>query len=253
MRTIDKYVNKKFGPLGYVSFSFSGRSENLGFDAVSRDESGLPETGPEVADWSVLKLVTTKANRAKRLAPEERRIQLLDAAIETFCRHGVDGTTMHQLAEAAGVSYGLFYHYFSSKEQVLMEAVDQLPEVEVIEAFLSKHEAPLSEHLITFSKVYQESMEPRKECYWLLFSESRKRPSLAARLSQRAERFRRALIGYLEARQKKGEISLDTDLDVVTRVVFSYLFMRLLWIEDEPPVEDHMAIIIHGILRRDSY
>ncbi len=196
--------------------------------------------------------MTIKTTRAKRLAPEKRRLQLLDAAIETFCRFGVDGTTMHQLAEAAGVSYGLFYHYFNSKEQVLMEAVDQLPEVEVIEGFLSRHDAPLNEHMLTFASLYQASMKPREEYYWLLFSESRKHPSLAARLSQRAERFRQALIGYLEARQKKGEISRETDLQVVARVVFSYLFMRLLWIEDEPPVEEHMAVILNGILNRTN-
>lgn len=197
------------------------------------------------------KQATTKAKRAKRLSPEERRLQLLTCAIETFTRHGVDGTTMHQLAESAGVSYGLFYHYFNSKEQVLLEAVNQLSVVTQIEEFLSQHDQPLDVHLIAFSKLYERVMEEGKEYYFLLFSESRKRKTLAERLSAMAERFRAAMIAYLKARQKVGEIAAETDLDVASRVVFSYLFMRLLWIEDEPPIEEHMKVILLGVQSRD--
>lgn len=239
MPTIDTFVNKKFGPsAGLVHRERAHRDKRRNDLKLRKNAERMP------------KQLKPKTTRAKRLAPETRRLQLLEAAIETFCLHGVDGTTMHQLADAAGVSYGLFYHYFNSKEQVLLEAVDQLSEVETVESFLADHEAPLSDHLLSFSKVYQASMESRKEVYWLLFSESRKRPSVAERLSKSAERFRRAMIGYLSARQKAQEISLEVDLDVATRVVFSYLFMRLLWIENEPPVEDHMAVIIQGLLRR---
>ena len=91
------------------------------------------------------------------------------------------------------------------------------------------------------------TMEQRRDIVWLLFSESRKRPGLAQKLGELAVDFRAALSDYLQARIPHGEVRTDIDLDVATRLIWSYLFMRFLWIEDEPEVELHMAILLDGL------
>lgn len=53
--------------------------------------------------------------------PADRRRQILDAAIRVFARHGFHACRVSDIAREAGVAYGLVYHYFSSKEQVLNE------------------------------------------------------------------------------------------------------------------------------------
>lgn len=55
-------------------------------------------------------------------AVEDKRRQLLDAAVRVFARKGFHATRVADIAEEAGVSHGLLYHYFKSKDQVL-EAV----------------------------------------------------------------------------------------------------------------------------------
>jgi AcrR family transcriptional regulator len=50
---------------------------------------------------------------------EERRRQILDAAVRTFAQKGYHACRVSDIAEAAGVAYGLVYHYFESKEAVL--------------------------------------------------------------------------------------------------------------------------------------
>jgi TetR/AcrR family transcriptional regulator, fatty acid metabolism regulator protein len=50
---------------------------------------------------------------------EERRRQILDAAVRTFARKGYHACRVSDIAEEAGVAYGLVYHYFESKEAVL--------------------------------------------------------------------------------------------------------------------------------------
>ena len=50
---------------------------------------------------------------------EEKRRQILDAAVRAFARKGYHACRVGEIAEEAGVAYGLVYHYFSSKEEVL--------------------------------------------------------------------------------------------------------------------------------------
>src|SRR3954453_5984552 len=51
----------------------------------------------------------------------DKRRQILDAAIRVFARQGFHSTRVSDIADEAGVAYGLVYHYFSSKDEVLNE------------------------------------------------------------------------------------------------------------------------------------
>jgi len=51
----------------------------------------------------------------------ERRRQILDHAIELFAEHGVDGASLRSVGEAIGVSHAALRHYFSSRDELLVE------------------------------------------------------------------------------------------------------------------------------------
>jgi TetR/AcrR family transcriptional regulator, fatty acid metabolism regulator protein len=53
--------------------------------------------------------------------PVDKRRQILDAAIRVFARQGFHATRVSDIADEAGVAYGLVYHYFKSKDEVLNE------------------------------------------------------------------------------------------------------------------------------------
>jgi AcrR family transcriptional regulator len=53
--------------------------------------------------------------------PVDKRRQILDAAIHVFARQGFHACRVSDIADDAGVAYGLVYHYFNSKDQVLNE------------------------------------------------------------------------------------------------------------------------------------
>jgi len=50
---------------------------------------------------------------------EVRRKQILDAAIFVFAEKGFHTTRVSDIAERAGVAYGLVYHYFRNKDEIL--------------------------------------------------------------------------------------------------------------------------------------
>jgi AcrR family transcriptional regulator len=65
--------------------------------------------------------VTTVKADGRRVTkrPDERRRDLLDAAVKVFAKKGVSAATVSDIAKAAGVAKGTFYLYYSSKEHLL--------------------------------------------------------------------------------------------------------------------------------------
>src|ERR1700683_1765703 len=57
--------------------------------------------------------------RPRTKPPEERRDELMNAALCLFLKHGVGPTTIEQITSGADVAKGTFYLYFSSKEELL--------------------------------------------------------------------------------------------------------------------------------------
>jgi TetR/AcrR family transcriptional regulator, fatty acid metabolism regulator protein len=55
---------------------------------------------------------------AKAAAVDKRRI-ILDAAVRVFARQGFHTCRVSDIADEAGVAYGLVYHYFNSKDEIL--------------------------------------------------------------------------------------------------------------------------------------
>ena len=55
---------------------------------------------------------------APKTPPDKRRM-ILDAAVRVFARQGFHHCRVSDVADEAGVAYGLVYHYFDSKEEIL--------------------------------------------------------------------------------------------------------------------------------------
>lgn len=67
---------------------------------------------------------------ARQVLVEHRSRQLLDAAARLMEREGSEAVSMQALANEAGVSVGLIYRYFGSKDDVLLAVI-----VQVLDAF----------------------------------------------------------------------------------------------------------------------
>lgn len=56
---------------------------------------------------------------------QRTRERILDAAAHEFSRHGVSGTRVADIAARAGIAYGLVYHHFHNKEEILSAIFQQ--------------------------------------------------------------------------------------------------------------------------------
>ncbi|MEU2063781.1 helix-turn-helix domain-containing protein [Streptomyces sp. NPDC013455] len=79
----------------------------------------------------------------RRLSVEERRSQLLDAALSLFAHRAPEDVSLDDVAEAAGVSRPLVYRYFPGGKQQLYEAALRSAAEELRNCFGEPLEGPL--------------------------------------------------------------------------------------------------------------
>ncbi|MDF2672296.1 MAG: TetR family transcriptional regulator [Clostridiales bacterium] len=60
---------------------------------------------------------------------DERKDQILNAALKIFARKGIGSTKVSDIASAAGVSHGLVYQHFRSKEEIFEILVENAMEL----------------------------------------------------------------------------------------------------------------------------
>jgi len=62
-----------------------------------------------------------RATKRVRLAPEARRAQLIALGVELLATRRLDELSVELIAKTAGISRGLLFHYFSSKQEFHLE------------------------------------------------------------------------------------------------------------------------------------
>jgi AcrR family transcriptional regulator len=63
--------------------------------------------------------VSASRAQAEASAASDKRRVILDAAVSVFARQGFHACRVSDIADEAGVAYGLVYHYFASKDEIL--------------------------------------------------------------------------------------------------------------------------------------
>ncbi|MBC5584997.1 TetR/AcrR family transcriptional regulator [Eggerthella guodeyinii] len=60
--------------------------------------------------------------------PEERKRDILETAMELFVERGYEAVSMRDISHAAGITPGLCYHYFDSKQKLFSAALEAYAE-----------------------------------------------------------------------------------------------------------------------------
>jgi AcrR family transcriptional regulator len=85
---------------------------------------------------------------------EERRTQILEAAMRVFARSGFQESRMDDIVAETGLSKGALYWYYKSKDEIILSIMNSMFDRELagLEA-LQADERPASERLIEFTRV----------------------------------------------------------------------------------------------------
>lgn len=97
-----------------------------------------------LTDRSVICIMSPRNKTQIATIRQEKRDLLLETALHLFANHGFHSTTISQIATAAGISKGLVYNYFESKEALLLAVFHDISEM-VFERFAINPEQPLTD------------------------------------------------------------------------------------------------------------
>lgn len=157
--------------------------------------------------------------RARRLPAEERRRQILDAAVSVFARLGYSGTGTADIAAAAGIGEPTIYRYFANKRELYVAAISQGAD-EIREEW-ERIAAAAPDALAALSQIglwYYAQMQQRPELLMLRSRSTAEAPDAEAFDLVRTE-YRRvvAFVESLFARAKaEGQLAPGTDVRSIT-------------------------------------
>jgi AcrR family transcriptional regulator len=156
---------------------------------------------------------------------EQQRANILNAAMRVFARRG-PSASMAEIAEAAGVSQGLAYRYFASKEEIYYALVTEAMRHSLSEAASDRiaSGAPW-ERLTTLISLILVPRQEHPEFFQLLYhvlSDPDAPAELRARMRERGQFFVSALRDLIAQGQAAGEIA-GGDPDQLVVAFMAYL------------------------------
>jgi AcrR family transcriptional regulator len=178
--------------------------------------------------------------------PEDRAPEIARAALDLFVTKGFAATKLEDVAKAAGVSKGLPYLYFKSKEElfkaVIVEAIGE-PLVragEMVDAFDGTTEELLR---VLVAKFREFAESPLGGVIKLILAEAGNFPEVARFYCANFELRGRSLFAKTLRRGiERGEFRPIPDIDMVAILLAQPLAMHSVWLRSLAPYDDNAPI-----------
>lgn len=172
-----------------------------------------------------------KALRWER-RPDERPRELLEAALQVFARNGYRNTTLDEVAEAAGVTKGAIYHYFETKEALLLGVIEHYRKLAFGRAELAIRDErlPASTRIrLLIRKMFSDTEGRRDLLALLVRGVTHEIPRVHERWLLGPARVWTMVARLVEDGKSRGEFRSDADGEVGARVLVSGLMLQLMW------------------------
>ncbi|NUO64312.1 MAG: TetR/AcrR family transcriptional regulator [Gemmatimonadaceae bacterium] len=166
--------------------------------------------------------------------PDDRPGELLDAAMTVFAEKGYRNTRLEEIAEAAGVTKGTIYHYFSTKEELLLRAIEQHHERVFgrLAEELREVAGPASERIRLFIRRGFGGTERagRGVLALLVLGIAHEVPDAYRQwIASGPVEGWKLLARLVDEGRRAGEFRADVDAEVAARVLISGLLLQSIW------------------------
>jgi AcrR family transcriptional regulator len=203
----------------------------------------------------------------QRERSERSRAQILEAALRLFSHQGYRGTSIREIAEAAGISTGNLYHQFPDKETIFRTLLDEYwraiesPEFPLNRALAS---GSFPEDLEAVGRAARESVERYRDYVALIYVDVVEFEGSHIRrfYAEMAERFSTFMERHpgqeaLAARLRPGVSPLSAVM-LVSRFLLHYFAVELIFgvpnhfgKDSETVLREIAEILQHGMLRAE--
>ncbi|NEW09257.1 TetR family transcriptional regulator [Paenibacillus sp. SYP-B3998] len=186
---------------------------------------------------------------------DERREQIKAAAIQVFAHKGIISAKMSMIAETAGISNGLLYHYYKSKDELFMSLVQEAM-IETEAAMRSVYKmpgTPIEKIRALTAEILDESGAP----YFMLIHQARTSDGVPEKVKHLLEQYSMdtfidMLLPLYQEGQQVRELAAGDPRDLIAcflSVLSGIMVINSNGIEDYriPKVDMLMRLIAHPV------
>lgn len=199
-----------------------------------------------------------------RRRPEDRPQEITEAAFEAFAEKGYAATRVEEVAKRAGVSKGLLYLYFKTKEELFKAVVRSFvsPKLKALTEAIESSDGPVEDFLRGPFLAFARSL-PRSRVRYLLrlmIAEGHKHPDLTRWYWENVVSEGIAALRLLIRRGvDRGELR-PSALDTFPQLLLSPVILSVVWtlvmqphaeLDTDAFIEAHLDLLLSAV-RRDS-
>ena len=194
--------------------------------------------------------------KARTYNPEKTRASIIRAGIKLFSSSGYHGTSVGDIAKAAKITKGAFYHHFQTKEELLILIHQQYTDyqIDAVRAVIANNESP-EQQLRELIRCIVEAVRRYRPNVRIFFQERRylTRKYLAQADEQR-DVLEDAFQTVIENGIASGDFRQDLDARVVCLGIIGMCAWTYQWFSDKgrlsaDEVADNFAVLLlEGLL-----
>jgi AcrR family transcriptional regulator len=191
-------------------------------------------------------------SNSRKIQAEEMKLHLLDAALSAFASKGFSKTSIKDLAKEAGISQGLMYHYFDSKEALLTAVVEHhsfLPQLRHI--LTNDKKRSFREVLSEIANAFLKLLDNQSMLFKIFMQESDTNPEVKRIWVNLCQEGVTLLHKFILSRIAAGEIR-DHNAEVTSRSLFYILVMfhstRDVFQSSKVNVKDFIKVVLDNLI-----
>lgn len=160
---------------------------------------------------------------------QERRDQILAAAVKEFGRKGYSGTSVSDIAQAANIAKGTIYLYFKSKEDIFTAILTESSFLPELADLAENVQAPPAEILAAIANQYLTYMKEYYPILRMVLADSHKFPAHKEKVYREVIlKANQVLANYLVSQQEQGRIRLMENPLLTARAFWGMLIVYIL-------------------------
>jgi len=156
---------------------------------------------------------------------DEQREHFAEAAIRLIARDGFEGMTMRAVAAEAGLSYGSLFHYFGSRDELLIHAVRHLTAQQSrrVNDFSSRSRGLRALQRLLYDDALVDASSRDEAVVWLAFlSRAALEPALARIHGQLIDGWLERIRQMLDEARADGEVAATLDSEAEALAIWVY-------------------------------
>ncbi len=177
--------------------------------------------------------------------------QILASALELFARNGFHNTTMRAIAAQAGVSKGLIYNYFDSKDDLLQQIIENA--LETGDVFVENHQVDYARPVESIDKAIDDifHLVEQNPDYWKLIMALSMKEDIVSRFRNQIEKHGVRNLNHIKTMLKALQVPDPRMEAMFLAALFDGIMLHYIYSTDEYPLEEvksHLKKRIHALV-----